>query len=103
MDVGGDTSDLKRVKDTFGGSVNDVELAAVAGAIRHRMHERGLQTDDLELRAAVPVAVEGERSRTRPGPGEPATDRPPARARCRSASTDALTRLERTAGRRRRR
>ncbi|EHN09979.1 Wax ester synthase/acyl-CoA:diacylglycerol acyltransferase [Patulibacter medicamentivorans] len=86
-------SDLKRVKDTFGGSVNDVVLATVAGAIRHWMHERGLRTDDLELRAAVPVAVEGERSRGA-GPGEP---RPIALAYAPLpiGEPDALTRLER--------
>ncbi|MEV4422172.1 wax ester/triacylglycerol synthase family O-acyltransferase [Patulibacter sp. NPDC049589] len=59
-------SDLKRVKDTFGGTVNDVVLAMVAGGIRHWMTERGLQTVGVELRAAVPVAVQARRRESRP-------------------------------------
>lgn len=51
-------ADLKRVKDRFGGTVNDVVLAAVAGAIRHWLIDRGTDVEGLELRAAVPVAVE---------------------------------------------
>ncbi|WP_320671460.1 wax ester/triacylglycerol synthase family O-acyltransferase [Patulibacter defluvii] len=85
-------ADLKRVKDTFGGSVNDVVLATVAGAVRHWMHDRGLRTDDLELRAAVPVAVEGEGRR-----GEAGAPRPIAlsHAPLPIGEPDALTRLER--------
>jgi WS/DGAT/MGAT family acyltransferase len=64
--VGVPVADLKRVKDTFGGTVNDVVLTLVAGAIRHWMTERGLQTDGVELRAAVPVAVEARRREPRP-------------------------------------
>lgn len=59
-------ADLKRVKDTFGGTVNDVVLAVVAGAVRAWMTDRGLQTDDVELRVAVPVAVEARRREARP-------------------------------------
>jgi WS/DGAT/MGAT family acyltransferase len=59
-------ADLKRVKDTFGGTVNDVVLALVAGAIRRWMADRGLQTDGVELRAAVPVAIEARRREPRP-------------------------------------
>lgn len=49
--------DFKEVKDAFGGSVNDVVLAVVAGALRAWMHGRGLRTDGVELRAAVPVST----------------------------------------------
>ncbi|MDO9409150.1 wax ester/triacylglycerol synthase family O-acyltransferase [Patulibacter sp.] len=59
-------ADLKRVKDTFGGTVNDVVLAVVAGAVRAWMTDRGLQTDGVELRVAVPVAVEARRREARP-------------------------------------
>jgi WS/DGAT/MGAT family acyltransferase len=59
-------ADLKRVKDTFGGTVNDVVLAVVTGAIRHWMADRGLRTTGIELRAGVPVAVEARRREPRP-------------------------------------
>src|SRR5687768_13673250 len=49
--------DFKAVKDAFGGTVNDVVLAVVAGALREWMHSRGLRTDGMELRACVPVSV----------------------------------------------
>lgn len=59
-------ADLERVKDTFGGTVNDVVLAVVAGAVRHWMLDRGLRTEGIELRAAVPVAIHGTRRAPRP-------------------------------------
>jgi hypothetical protein len=46
--------------------VNDVVLAVVTGAIRHWMADRGLRTAGVELRAAVPVAVEARRREPRP-------------------------------------
>ena len=50
-------SDFKAVKNAFGGTVNDVVLAVVAGALRHWLHGRGVRTEGLELRALVPVSV----------------------------------------------
>jgi diacylglycerol O-acyltransferase / wax synthase len=52
--------DLKLVKDVFGGTVNDVVLAVVAGALRRFLQTRGVRTAGLELRALVPVSVRGE-------------------------------------------
>src|SRR3954447_17837358 len=49
--------DLKQIKDAFGGTVNDVVLAVVAGALQRWFHARGLRTEGLELRACVPVSV----------------------------------------------
>jgi diacylglycerol O-acyltransferase len=49
--------DLKRVKDTHGGTVNDVILSIVAGALGKYLRARGHDTDGLELRAMVPVSV----------------------------------------------
>jgi diacylglycerol O-acyltransferase / wax synthase len=49
--------DFKTVKNAFGGTVNDVVLAVVAGALRHWLHSRGVRTAGLELRALVPVSV----------------------------------------------
>jgi len=52
-----DLDDLKRVKDAHGGTVNDVILAIVAGALGRYLRARGHDTDGLELRAMVPVSV----------------------------------------------
>jgi diacylglycerol O-acyltransferase / wax synthase len=50
-------ADFKAVKNAFGGTVNDVVLTVVAGALRHWLHSRGVRTQGLELRALVPVSV----------------------------------------------
>src|SRR5918998_1433829 len=50
-------ADFKTVKNVFGGTVNDVVLTVVAGALRHWLHSRGVRTQGLELRALVPVSV----------------------------------------------
>jgi WS/DGAT/MGAT family acyltransferase len=50
-------ADMKQVKNELGGTVNDVILAAVAGALGRYMRSRGHSTDELELRAMVPVSV----------------------------------------------
>jgi WS/DGAT/MGAT family acyltransferase len=55
--------DFKLVKNTLGGTVNDVVLAVVTGALRSFLIARGRRTEGLELRALVPVSVRtvGER------------------------------------------
>ena len=50
-------TDFKRVKYALGGTVNDVVLAVVAGALRSWLHSRGARTEGLELRALVPVST----------------------------------------------
>ncbi len=55
-----DLADLKRVKDTHGGTVNDVILSIVAGALGKYLRARGHDTEGLELRAMVPVSVRAE-------------------------------------------
>jgi len=52
--------DFKLVKDTFGGTVNDVVLTAVSGALRQFLRLRGIRTEGLELRALVPVSIRAE-------------------------------------------
>jgi WS/DGAT/MGAT family acyltransferase len=52
-----DLADYKRVKDALGGTVNDVVLAVVSGALRDWLHSRGVRTEGLEMRALVPVSV----------------------------------------------
>ncbi|HEY7268120.1 MAG TPA: wax ester/triacylglycerol synthase family O-acyltransferase [Solirubrobacterales bacterium] len=50
-------ADIKQVKNELGGTVNDVILTAVAGALGRYMRSRGHPTVGLELRAMVPVSV----------------------------------------------
>jgi diacylglycerol O-acyltransferase / wax synthase len=50
-------ADFKRVKNAFGGTVNDVVLAVVAGALQKWLHSRGVRTEGVELRALVPVSI----------------------------------------------
>ena len=55
--------EFRLVKNAFGGTVNDVVLAVVSGALREWLHGRGVRTEGLELRALVPVSIRprGER------------------------------------------
>jgi diacylglycerol O-acyltransferase / wax synthase len=58
--VRGRLADFKLVKDAFGGTVNDVVLASVAGGLRTWLHARGVRTEGMELRALVPVSLRQE-------------------------------------------
>ncbi len=58
--VRADLSDMKAIKDELGGTVNDVVLATVAGALGKHLRRRGQNTDGLELKAMVPVSVRGD-------------------------------------------
>ena len=55
--VRADLNDVKAIKDALGGTVNDVVLATVAGALGKHLRRRGQNTDGLELKAMVPVSV----------------------------------------------
>jgi diacylglycerol O-acyltransferase / wax synthase len=55
--VRADLNDLKAIKDELGGTVNDVVLATVAGALGKHLRRRGQNTDGLELKAMIPVSV----------------------------------------------
>ncbi|HEY8304108.1 MAG TPA: wax ester/triacylglycerol synthase family O-acyltransferase [Solirubrobacteraceae bacterium] len=61
--VAAQLEDFKLVKNALGGTVNDVVLAVVTGALRSFLIARGRRTEGLELRALVPVSVRtvGER------------------------------------------
>jgi len=49
---------LKEIKNSLGGTVNDVVLAIVAGAVRSFLQEhRDFPTDDTEFRVMAPVSV----------------------------------------------
>ena len=53
-------ADLKAIKNELGGTVNDVVLATVAGALGKHLRRRGQNTDGLELKAMVPVSVRAD-------------------------------------------
>ena len=55
--VRADLRDLKAIKNDLGGTVNDVVLATVAGALGKHLRRRGQRTDGIELKAMVPVSV----------------------------------------------
>ncbi len=55
--VRNDLADFKAVKDVFGGTVNDVVLTVVSGALRSWLQSRGVRTEGVELRALVPVSI----------------------------------------------
>lgn len=50
-------SDTKEVRKRVGGTLNDIVLASVAGAMRHFLAQRAVRVDDLVFRAQVPVNV----------------------------------------------
>jgi diacylglycerol O-acyltransferase / wax synthase len=49
--------DFKEIKRELGGTVNDVVLSVVSGALRSWLQTRGVSTDSLELRALVPISI----------------------------------------------
>jgi len=53
-------SDHKLAKARTGATVNDVVLAAVAGALGKFLADRGMDVDGVQLRACVPVSIRPE-------------------------------------------
>jgi diacylglycerol O-acyltransferase / wax synthase len=53
-------ADIKAIKNELGGTVNDVVLATVAGALGKHLRRRGQNTDGVELKAMVPVSVRAD-------------------------------------------
>ncbi len=49
--------DFRYVKGVLGGTVNDVVLTVVSGALARWLRARGVRTEGLELRALVPVSI----------------------------------------------
>jgi diacylglycerol O-acyltransferase len=54
---------FKRIKNAFGGTVNDVVLAVVAGGLRRLFEARREPVDGVALRAMIPVSVRADRER----------------------------------------
>jgi WS/DGAT/MGAT family acyltransferase len=61
--VRNELEDFKRIKNALGGTVNDVVLTVVAGALRRWLHSRGVRTEGLELRGLVPVSIRSQEER----------------------------------------
>ena len=49
--------DFKLVKNTLGGTVNDVVLAVVAGSVNRFLEHRGIPSNNLSFRTMVPVST----------------------------------------------
>ncbi|MGZ4175377.1 MAG: WS/DGAT/MGAT family O-acyltransferase [Solirubrobacteraceae bacterium] len=58
--VRGDLEQFKAVKNALGGTVNDVVLAVVAGALGRYLRMHGEATEDTVLRAMVPISVRAD-------------------------------------------
>jgi WS/DGAT/MGAT family acyltransferase len=52
-----DIASVKQVAKKLGGTLNDVVLAIVAGAVRHFLAGRGVAVDELVFRAQIPVNI----------------------------------------------
>jgi diacylglycerol O-acyltransferase / wax synthase len=53
-------AEIKAIKNELGGTVNDVVLATIAGALGKHLRRRGQNTDGIELKAMVPVSVRAD-------------------------------------------
>jgi diacylglycerol O-acyltransferase / wax synthase len=58
--VTADLAQFKAIKNSLGGTVNDVVLSVVAGALGSYMRAHGWSTDGIALRAMVPVSVRAD-------------------------------------------
>ncbi len=52
-----DLAEIKGIREKLGGSVNDVALATVAGAVRRFLRHRGTDPDRLSFKVMTPVSV----------------------------------------------
>jgi diacylglycerol O-acyltransferase len=58
-----DLAQFKAIKDSLGGTLNDVVLASVSLALGRYLRNHGTDTDGLELKAMVPVSVRADSER----------------------------------------
>ena len=54
---------VREVKDKLGGTVNDVVLACVAGAVRTFLQRHGVELEGIDFRAFLPVSTRGSDQR----------------------------------------
>lgn len=62
-----DLDDVHRIRKSEGGTVNDVLIAVVAGALRRWLDERGNGSDGVRPRALIPVSKRRPRTATPQG------------------------------------
>ncbi len=62
-----DLAEVKRVRSQLGGSLNDVVLTIVTGAVRRYLQYRRVDTQDLEFRVLAPVSVRSQDERGKLG------------------------------------
>lgn len=93
-----DLNDIKRVRLRHGGTTNDVLLAVLSGALHEWLRDRGHRTDEVRLRALIPVSQRRRVGHLRTGANHlsgylctlPVAERDPlARLRAVRASMDA--------------
>jgi len=58
--VDAELAELQAIKTSLSGTVNDAVLAIVAGALGRFLRHRGVDTEDLVLRALVPVSIRAD-------------------------------------------
>ena len=58
-----DLATFKAIKDALGGTINDVVLTVVAGALRAHLFRHGRDPEGLELKAMVPISVRADADR----------------------------------------
>jgi diacylglycerol O-acyltransferase / wax synthase len=61
--VESDLAQFKAIKGAAGGTVNDVVLAVVTGALRDHLLRRGRDPGGIELKAMVPVSIRADEER----------------------------------------
>ena len=61
--VDADLDRFKAIKDSIGGTLNDVVLAAVTLTLGRYLRDQGMDTEGLELKAMVPVSVRADSER----------------------------------------
>jgi WS/DGAT/MGAT family acyltransferase len=62
-----DLEAVREVKSRLGGTVNDIVLACVTGAVRRYFDQQAFETKDLDFRAFLPVSTRTESQRGRLG------------------------------------
>ncbi len=60
-------SEAKEIKNRLGGTVNDVVLATVAGAVRRFLLRRAALAEELDFRIVVPVSIRSPQEAAQPG------------------------------------